>query len=562
MQRCDLQEDQPLLLRHSLSGTAADDELLPALHSRSGGAHCNVSPDNRITNFRRGTVVWYLSRSTGAPCPFARAGIRLCDYGEEGKVGISSLPKENKHRERERRAEQCGQKRKRPLRGCVARGSDSELSNDDERRPPKVKLTLRLRPLHHTSPSSDFPTSESRGVIDFSNESDSDSDDSSSDSMSVDSEDEGTRPSPPSEEAPWSLPPYPRRSISIPCYTPCTEEPPLTLYTENHSFRRSPSLTHSIGSPPPDSEDEDDDFHITMTGARRHSTAPRSPADDPDLGWDADLDSEDEGEIASESPGPVSSHPMLPEVVVKEEPTDLQGMLDAWEDFDCSLAGAKVVEVIAQAAVACKIKTESLDPWIWESSSTDQEWRLPSEGLAIHIKQEEVDVDSPFSFHNNLFPQFPPSPLPSTSQLPGLSYSPSPSPESSRDDDWMDSGKQYATLRAAPKNQLPASNIALPRVSHNNFSPSISSSDAIPSSLSISQSLAVLIQSMSMNSPTTTVSSSFAIPPQCISPLDTHCKGPSPENVVVQTCQPCHPPISATQIEGLSVLVLTLNLIY
>lgn len=478
-------------------------------------------------------------------------------------MGNSSSPKEKKHREWEKHAEQCGQKRKRPLRGCVARGSDSELSNDDECRPPKVKLTLRLRPLNHTSPSSDFPTSESRGVIDLSNESDSDSDDSCSDSMSVDSDDEETRPSPLSQEAPWSLPPYPRRSISIPCYTPCTEEPPSTFFPETHAFCRSPSLTHSIGSPPPDSEDEDDDFHITMTGARRHSTAPRSSADDPDLGWDADLDSEDEPEITSESPGPVLSHLMLPEVVVKEEPTDLQGMLEAWEDFDCSVAGAKVVEVIAQAVearVACKVKTESLDPWIWESGSADQEWRLPSEGLAIHIKQEEVDVDSPFSFHNNLFPQFPPSPLPSTSQLPGLSYTPSPSPESSRDDDWTDGGKQFVTLRAAPKSQLPASNIALPWVSRGDVSPSTSSSDAIPSSLSISQSLAVLIQSMSMNSPTTTVSSSFAIPPQCISPLDTHCKGPSPENVVVQTCQPCHPSISATQIEGLSFLGLTLNI--
>ena len=41
IRRCEEEQDHPLLLRHVLSGTASDDDLLPALHSRAGGAHCN-----------------------------------------------------------------------------------------------------------------------------------------------------------------------------------------------------------------------------------------------------------------------------------------------------------------------------------------------------------------------------------------------------------------------------------------------------------------------------------------------------------------------------------------
>ena len=136
MQRCDLEQDQPLLLKHTLSGTPSDDDLVPALHSRSGGAHCGLNDtERRVTNFRRGTVIWYLSRAAGAPCPFARAGIRLCDYKYTG---------DSKFEE-----QQCGQKRKRPLRARAGDrdGSDSDgLPSDTERRPPKVKLLLRLKP--------------------------------------------------------------------------------------------------------------------------------------------------------------------------------------------------------------------------------------------------------------------------------------------------------------------------------------------------------------------------------------------------------------------------------
>lgn len=183
-----------------------------------------------------------------------------------------------------------------PLWECVAHGSDSKLWNNDKCHPSKVKLTLHLCPLNHTSPFSNFSTSKSRGVIDLSNKSNSDLDDLCSDSMSVDSDNKETWPSPLSEEALWSLPPYSRWSISIPCYTLCTEELLSTFFPETHTFCWSLSLTHSIGSPPPDSEDEDDNFYITITGACRHSTTPCSLADDSDLGWNADLDSEDSKE--------------------------------------------------------------------------------------------------------------------------------------------------------------------------------------------------------------------------------------------------------------------------
>src|SRR5882762_5531813 len=170
MQRCEDQEDHPLLLRHILSGTSTDDELLPALHSRTGGAHCTTNPENRSTNFRRGTMVWYLSRATGAPCPFTRAGIQLCQYGENGKVGLSSGTREKKReRDRQRRSEQCGQKRKRLLRG--RKESDGESA--DEEKPPKVKLTLRLRPCAtSTSSATDSQSSGSPDIIDLSKDSD------------------------------------------------------------------------------------------------------------------------------------------------------------------------------------------------------------------------------------------------------------------------------------------------------------------------------------------------------------------------------------------------------
>jgi hypothetical protein len=576
--RCETQQDHPLLLRHVLSGTAADDDLLPALHSHSGGAHCAAQPEHRVTNFRRGTVVWYLSRATGAPCPFSRAGIRLCDYGEDGIYNSSKEKKKERDREKQRRAEECGQKRKRPLRGCVSKGSDSD-SQHDESPPPKVKLTLRLKPLCRKSPPFD-PSSTSnhlsRRVIDLSNDSDSDSDDSRDGSMSVDSsdEDQPRLAEPIIKEDSWSLPPYPRRSISIPCYTPSVDGPlsffpsPGTELSKESSYRRSPSVPCSVGSPPPDSEDEDDDFHISMTGARRH---PTDPMRQDDFDWDADLDSEGDDTVW-ESPGPRSpSAPVLHNVAVKEEINDVQGMLDAWEDFDSSVAGAKVVEVIAQAAAhalesesTSKVKMESLDSWSWDSSQStpNDDWYAASDGeVATRIKQEDLDIDT------LLYPETLTSDLRSTRNLASSSLNTlsmnSSSPPTNSQDQWHDDNKQFATVRPRAKT-VPTpfsfftesihSQATLPLTPPPREFPGMSKSPAdliLPSS-PVSQSLAYLIQSMTTNSPTAVAASPLSLPPPCISPLETRCRdnAPSEAVVVVHTCQPCTPPISATQIEG------------
>lgn len=118
------------MLRHVLSGTSIDDALLPALYSRTGGAHCTINPETRSTNFRRGTMVWYLSRATGAPCPFTRAGIRLSDFGDVGKA---TLKEKKKEREKQFGKEECGQKRKRLLRGNSDPKSDVEVKENSRK---------------------------------------------------------------------------------------------------------------------------------------------------------------------------------------------------------------------------------------------------------------------------------------------------------------------------------------------------------------------------------------------------------------------------------------------
>ncbi|KDR73415.1 hypothetical protein GALMADRAFT_607321 [Galerina marginata CBS 339.88] len=534
--RCDKQQDQPLLLSHTLSGTPADDHLVPALYSRSGG-DSHPLPD-RLTNFRKGTAVWYLSRATGLPCPFARAGIRLCDYITTD--ADPSLEGERRGKRERRRLEYdddqiCGQKRKRPLRGCATRADASE-----NERPPKVKLTLRLKPLiRSTNPE---PTPEPAH--------DDDSDPYDSDeSMSSDDQSHTAQIDNESEE-PWSLPPYPRRSISIPCYTPSVESfyptfPPPETYKDQ--FRRSPSVP--FATPPPDSEDESDDFHITM--------AKNYPDADED-GWDADLDSEGEGDTVWESPGPRSpSAPLVQptQVAVKQEPRDVQGMLDAWEDFDSTVADARVAEVLTKAL---EVKTEPLDPWDWDAHHS--EW--PAEETA-RIKQEDFGVDS-------LFPQNVPGPSSPLSSLPAFSDTsspPQPGTEPEADDDRSHRNYSYATVRPRAKTvpapspffQTPSTSFSLPPPLTR---PSVSNSKSTSREPSVpSTALVRLLQSMSVNTSST---SSIALPPPtpCVSPLQTRCQPASSFTlapVVVTTCQPCKPAISATQIEDISVYQMMLG---
>ncbi|KZV69649.1 hypothetical protein PENSPDRAFT_753172 [Peniophora sp. CONT] len=376
MQRCDTEQDHPLLSRHVLSGTPSDDDLAPALHSRSGGAHCAVSPgDTRSTNFRRGTLVWFLSRAAGAPCPFARAGIRLSEYTEDGRVGATANGPRDRKRERDRRrraqasAQLCGQKRKRLSRGCKAdAGADTEEEPDPDPRPPKVKLTLRLRPsLVHSSSSSNSPsvapsisaspapapataspsasreTSESPDedyVVSSSDE--SETGEESEDDMSVDDDTSSDSGSEASSDA---------GLYANPSDSAFFRMPSPSSFALRHS--RSPS----VASPPPDSDvdlahiDEDDDDMFT---------------------WSAD---EDESEPKEPHKEPIDL------TIVKEEVDEdaISSMLAAWDTRDLAQSSAAVIEAVAAAA----------------AKASEQEAAaaaLVPKAEEVYIKREEIDT--------------------------------------------------------------------------------------------------------------------------------------------------------------------------
>lgn len=395
LQRCEIEQDQPLLLKHVLTGTASDDDLVSALHSRSGGAHCTLSSaENRLTNFRRGTMIWYLSKAAGAPCPFARAGVRLCDHKDLGDV------KPEQH---------CGQKRKRLLRARSRGrgGSDSEgVNSDTEKRLPKVKLTLRLKPPRmlsiNTPPTatsasgSSFCSNRQRSssVIDLSRESDSDSD-----SMSVDaSEDDEQEPTATQSES--IFPPYPRQSISIPAYTPSVEDLYPELFVSVNRLptnRRSPSVPRSEASPPPDSDDEY--LSDGISSRRRHSSALlRSSLSKSDIAAEFG-DAEDEFETGARYESPAPRSPWTPfaedSVVIKEEPNDVGGILEAWEHID-SISHSKVA-VVSDLSFEPepKIKSEEYNFWNWNGfDRTESEGHLNATNElpdSIVIKQEDVD---------------------------------------------------------------------------------------------------------------------------------------------------------------------------
>ncbi|TFK83938.1 hypothetical protein K466DRAFT_497500 [Polyporus arcularius HHB13444] len=411
--RCDAQQDQSLLLRQTMSGTISDDDLVPALHSRIGGAHCTLPEgENRLTNFRRGTAVWYLSKAAGLPCPFSRSGIRLCDYNENGKVGLPINPGRERRRERDRQRttaqpeEGAGQKRKRLLRSCADKlpGSVSDSSDEEDKRPPKVKLTLRLRPSLASSPSA----STSGSVASYScasgshpqdldpvdDYSDEDSDESDSDSMSVDSD---------GEDSPLSEPSSPRRASTTALIpnVPLSDlsPPPSRLSPSLVASRRSPSVPYSVfsGSPPPES-DEEDDFHHDMLRRRRLSQGRlRTPLDDDESAWEDDFfgDLDADTETQWESPGPRSPSIQVDDVVIKQEPTDVRGLLDAWDDIESRATDLKVLDIVAQAAAlerqAEQLASDDFSSWAWPSAQL---------GGPAHIKQEEEETDPFFLEHD------------------------------------------------------------------------------------------------------------------------------------------------------------------
>lgn len=368
IQRCDLEQDQPLLLKHTLSGTPSDDDLVPALYSRSGGAHCGPNDtEPRVTNFRRGTVIWYLSRAAGAPCPFARAGIRLCGYKYTGDTKFEE--------------QQCGHKRKRLLRPRAGDKDDSDsdgLPSESERRPPKVKLLLRLKPrmsppaaTPDPGPEPALPGRASGALMPHASPANA-----------------GQRSIRPEEPM---FPPYPRPSISIPVYTPSLEDiyPELfTPVTPMPAHRRSSSITHSVASLPPDSDD--DDYDPVNRLCRRQSGSQLPRLDDEDLDSDTDLDFDFEGDARDESPGPRSPSALTDDgVIIKVETSD-SGLLGNWDGRNYS---SNTGESSATTPSVVHLK-EELDLWNWDGfndSNIHYPSQPPNSPEVFVIKHEDTD---------------------------------------------------------------------------------------------------------------------------------------------------------------------------
>lgn len=533
LSRCEAQQDHPLLLRHTLSGTPADDDLVPALHSRVGGAplqrqpldstcsNQNIPP-GRHTNFRRGTIVWYLSKASGVSCPFSRAGILLSNYPASTS---NTKPRKQSHDPMEK----CGEKRKRLIsRRCRATdrlseraspspssspvdsgyaesaSSSSDEEEDEPERPPKVKLTLRLRPSPTATDSTD--------IIDLSHDTSSD-------------EDVDMSPAEPSPE-PSCLPPYPRRSIAVPCYTPVS--PPSLQY-----IFPPPPIDQSRGSasPPPDSDHEEDidfDFSSDEEESRGVSVKVEDEAEDNSIGTSQNV----------------------------------RDMLDAWEDLDlnrarsysCPESGfASVVrENESRHTVTPEVKVEELEMWEWEF---DSGWAGACGD--VEIKKEDASEAlnglslSPTSVPWSVFPLSPMSPLTPSPTSPGSSTG-------------------FTFHYSSALSASPRVNSSPPRPTHVK-KPSLERKNSVldwqdaellgPDSVHIAE--------LELEWDRGSRRTRFASPaPGASSSSSKDCQMADPESlpeckdqvVVVHTCVPCDPPVSATQVEGIPVYQTTLPL--
>ena len=519
--------------------------------------------------------MWYLSRATGAPCPFTRAGIRLCEYGESGKAGSTSGFRDKKREGDKQHREACGQKRKRPLRSN--RRSSSESA--DEGPQPKIKLTLRLKPRAVSNPSLSPSNSQSSTFAHVSDDSDRD------DSMSVDSSSDEEEV-PEKAEVPWSLPPYPRKSIDIPCYTPIVENfspftsgSPYFTGSPSQAFRRSLSVPFSVASPPPDS-DNDDDFNMTCIYNSPAITR-RIPAVDTD--WDIDSDEERE-EYATQfdSPGPRSPSASLvhfnEDVSVKQESRGVegvQGMLDLWEPLDSNSEGSKVAEVVAKAAADMQkpptVKIEELESLGWDNSYESDWFRPRLEDEHREIKQEEFEVEVKSALisgdesvtsvvGDDDYPSSSPlSPTSGTFGLSGLITS-APSiltlrrhseltwkdvellgPDSVHlhefeDGEWQpDQGNSIFCGRAKTQPSFIADRDF-------QFSSTSSQMSSSPPASEVDEPVLSTAQSSLPSYPVSSLTN--AVDNQVATPTDP---------VIVHACQPCTPDITATQVEGMFV---------
>lgn len=535
LSRCEAQQDHPLLLRHTLSGTPADDDLVPALHSRVGGAPLQRQPldttcsnqnipTGRRTNFRRGTIVWYLSKASGVSCPFSRAGILLSNYPASTS---NTKPRKQSHNSMEK----CGEKRKRLIsRRCRATdrlsesaspppssspvdsgyaesaSSSSDEEEDEPERPPKVKLTLRLRP----SPTTTDPTD----IIDLSHDTSSDDD--------VDM----SPAEPDISPEPFCLPPYPRRSIAVPCYTPIS--PPSLQY-----IFPPPPIDQSRGSasPPPDSDHEEDiDFDFSSDEEESRGVSVKV---------------EDEGE----DNGIGTSQ-------------NVRDMLDAWEDLDLNRArsysspesgfASVARENESRHAVAPEVKVEELEMWEWEF---DSGWA----GACgeIEVKKEDAPEPlnglslSPTSVPWSGFPLSPMSPLTPSPTSPGSS-----------------TGFMFHHSSALPGS--PRVNISPLRPTHSR-KPSLERKNSVldwqDAELLGPDSVHITELELEWEKGTRRTRFVSPAPNTSLSPGED-CRMTDPEPlperkdqvVVVHTCVPCDPPVSATQVEGIPVYQTTLPL--
>ncbi|EJD52911.1 hypothetical protein AURDEDRAFT_119737 [Auricularia subglabra TFB-10046 SS5] len=336
--RCQEQGDNPLVLRHVLSGTRADDVLLPALHSTSGGHLASTgtaeprptAPDaQRETHFRRGTAVYYLSPAAGAPCPFARAGISLPAPAPDA-------------------APTTTRKRKRPP-AAVEPGPQ----------PQRPKLLLRLPPRPQAQAQQPPPPPSDTA---------SDTDETGSSFSHGFALDTPFSPMPPSSV------------ISIPPYIPDPElDRRLSLVDEGYD---------SDAPCPPDSEDEDDDYHNSMM---------RPPAFDFDL---------------TTSPAP-TAEPCTP--AVKQEPSPPVAMVKAELDSDPAelfqgwpKQEESVIRILPSDWVSPPNVIDLVnEPWRFPSVSTEASEDMDADVL---VKQEEVIAklepvdDEPLSHRSSVDP--------------------------------------------------------------------------------------------------------------------------------------------------------------
>jgi hypothetical protein len=288
---------------------------------------------------------------------------------------------------------------------------------------------------------------------------------------------------------------------------------------------------------------------------------------------------------------------------VKQESRDIegvQGMLDHWEPLDSNIDGNRVVEVVAKAAAGLinepssmsKVKVEELECWDWEDTygSSSPDWYHQSEeaGDSPHIKQEDIEFDDILvsgddtvvtpSGQDALNSQLSPLPTaPSQSSLvmnfnaPGMSglrrhseltwkdvelLGPdSVNPRDFEDGEWQQ-GSTSTTIRARARTQpslptfeacrnissfLPIQQPESPARNTPEPDDIATQPTASPTSLSPSTFSTRMQNSDLLSEASGALPSVPNAPPMNAEKHDV---------VVVYTCQPCTPTISATQIEG------------